>query len=75
MLFGGFLRVCCWFPFESPLTSYRYFRSMLLFVVKCVLNVLLVLFWCSRMMAAVAKTVVRARRLRVTGVVLMPHGV
>jgi len=33
------------------------------------------LAWCSLMMAAVAKTVVRARRLRVTGVVLMPHGV
>ena len=30
---------------------------------------------CSRMMAAVAKIVVRASRLRVTGVVLMPHGV
>ena len=30
---------------------------------------------CSRMMATVAKTVVRASRLRVTGVVLMPHGV
>jgi len=27
------------------------------------------------MMAAVAKMAVRARRLRVTGVTLMPHGV
>ena len=32
-----------------------------------------VLAWCSLMMAAVARVVVGARRLRVTGVVLMPH--
>jgi len=34
-----------------------------------------VLAWCSFMMAAVAKVTVRARRLIVTGVTLMPHGV
>ena len=39
------------------------------------MGVSLVLAWCSRMMAAVAKAVVRARRLRVTGVALMPQGV
>lgn len=33
------------------------------------------LVWCSRVMAAVAKMVVRASRLRVTGVVFTPHGV
>ncbi len=33
------------------------------------------LAWCSLMIAAVVKIVVRASRLRVTGVVLIPHGV
>lgn len=31
--------------------------------------------WCSRSRAAVANVMVRARRLRVTGVRRMPHGV
>jgi len=33
------------------------------------------LVWCSLMIAAVAKIVVRVSRLRVTGVSLMPQGV
>ena len=31
--------------------------------------------WCSRSRATVANVIVRARRLRVTGVRRMPHGV
>ena len=53
---------------RGRLRSYRLCLDVLM-------DVSFVLAWCSRVMAAVAKVVVRARRLRVTGVALMPHGV